>query len=139
MYLLLARGNNLDAQTMVHVLRYTYLGHTKSVVREQSLPWRSNNLRLPRKHTRGRFHHQTHVNARCIEFCSPERRDNPLLWHRDDQGDLHFNWNSLIQESNNNFISGTRRSPQAAGLTVVVRVVVARLQVSSCFLAFIPF
>ncbi|CAM9528953.1 unnamed protein product, partial [Ectocarpus fasciculatus] len=52
------------------------------------------------------FHHQTHVNARCIEFCSPERRDNPLLWHRDVEGNLHFNWNSSVQESNNNFMSG---------------------------------
>eukprot|EP00752_Nemacystus_decipiens_P018361 g16472.t1 len=53
-----------------------------------------------------RFHHQTHVNARCIEFCSPERRDNPLLWHRDAHNELRFKWNSSVQEANNAFLTG---------------------------------
>ena len=39
-------------------------------------------------------------------MCSPERRDNALLWRRDAENNLVFNHNSSIQESNNNFISG---------------------------------
>ena len=47
------------------------------------------------------------MNRRCLEFCSPERRDNPYLYHRNAEGNLEFNFNSSIQESGNAYITGT--------------------------------
>lgn len=54
-----------------------------------------------------RFHYLNHDEDDCTEFCSPNDKDDPLLWHRDDNDEPKFNWNSSIAESNNAYFHGT--------------------------------
>ncbi|CAN0319880.1 unnamed protein product [Scytosiphon promiscuus] len=59
----------------------------------------------------------------CAEYNSPEHKDNRMLWHLDDEGNPHFNFNSSMAESNNAWLSGFKaivmRMPRTLGEMVV--------------------
>ena len=65
------------------------------------------------------FHFTTHKEPACLEYCNPERRDNPILWEVDEAGQERFLWNSAIAESNNSFLSALgpviKRMPRVLG------------------------
>ena len=55
-----------------------------------------------------RFHFCSHTEADCSEFCSPEARDNRLLWGRDANNNEICLWNTSISVSNNSLLGGAQ-------------------------------
>lgn len=54
-----------------------------------------------------RIHFENHESADCDEFCSPEKMDDPLLWHRDEADTPRFNWCPRVVKTNKAFLDGT--------------------------------
>ncbi|CAM9612092.1 unnamed protein product [Ectocarpus fasciculatus] len=53
-----------------------------------------------------RFHYRNHDEPDCTEFCSPERKDCPLLWRDNGDDEPTFRWNSSRAESSNSILHG---------------------------------
>ncbi|CAM9605793.1 unnamed protein product [Ectocarpus fasciculatus] len=56
-----------------------------------------------------RFHYRNHDEPDCTEFCSPERKDCPLLWRDNGDDEPTFRWNSSRAESSNSILHGKMR------------------------------
>ncbi|CAN0495213.1 unnamed protein product [Ectocarpus sp. 12 AP-2014] len=53
-----------------------------------------------------RFHALHHHERECQEFCSPNRKDDPLLWINNGVDEPTFRWNSSRAESTNSILHG---------------------------------